>query len=286
MHAEQTDPPARSFEALQLLTVIGSPIALGTALMLYFGWVRSQAQAIAFGTDVSVFEMSPQDLVLRSVDILFFPIILLLLVALLLLRLDPWMQSYARYVSPTLRHAWVVVLAGVLLLWLNYEIGKTLLPLWVLLAVVGMAYAGHLRRREAGEERSASPLHTALVVTLLIVTLFWVTERFAQVGGDALADDLKDNLAERLHPVALFSVGNLHLEANGVTRTRLRAPDGAYGYRYQGLYLLQHSGGKYFLLTDGWRSQEGGRLVVLSDNERIRLEFGDDVLDPQIGSER
>ena len=37
--------------AVRTLALIGSPVALVTALLLYFGWARSQAQAEAFGLD-------------------------------------------------------------------------------------------------------------------------------------------------------------------------------------------------------------------------------------------
>src|SRR5262245_4433560 len=59
---------ARIWDAFQAITAVGSPLALGTAMLFYFGWSRSQAQARAFGADVSVFEMSPNDFVLRSID--------------------------------------------------------------------------------------------------------------------------------------------------------------------------------------------------------------------------
>ena len=67
---------------LQLITAIGSPIALGTALLFYFGWRRSAAEAEALGFDVSVLGMSPQDFMLRSVPVFFFPVALLLLASL------------------------------------------------------------------------------------------------------------------------------------------------------------------------------------------------------------
>jgi hypothetical protein len=35
---------------LQLVSAIGSPLALGTALLFYFGWRRSEAQAEALGS--------------------------------------------------------------------------------------------------------------------------------------------------------------------------------------------------------------------------------------------
>lgn len=265
--------PRPASNVLLILGAVGSPIALGTALLLYFGWVRSQAQAVAFGADVSIFEMSPQDLVLRSVDILFFPIILLLLAGLMLLRIDPWLRNRANRARAVLRWSWVLVPLGLALVLLARPIGNVLLPMWVMLAVAGTAYAGSLTRRTAREPIPAKSTSVFLIGAILTATLFWQTERLAQLGGDAIAADLKANVAERLPEVSVLSAGKLHIDASGVLEIPLEGPNSAYRYRYEGLYLLQRSGNKYFLLTDGWQFDRG-RLLILTDSESIRLEFG------------
>lgn len=201
MPPRKSDGADSSAHVLTLLTLVGSPIALVTALMFYFGWVRSQAQAVAFKTDISVFEMSPQDLILRSVSILFFPILGLLLAGLLALRLHPWLRDRARYVSPVLRFSGVLVLVGVLVLILAEPIGRILLPLWAFLAIGGTAYGAWLRPRSKANPQPSSVAGVVLVVSLLVITLFWLTERLAQVAGDALADDLQQNLTLRLPAV-------------------------------------------------------------------------------------
>ena len=111
--AEEARPP---LDLMKFITSIGSPIALATALLFYFGWVRSEEQARAFGADASVFAMSTQDYVLRSVNVLFFPLILMFLIVLLLLRLDrrlragpdapPWLETAGRL----LQLSWLVFL--------------------------------------------------------------------------------------------------------------------------------------------------------------------------------
>ena len=253
----------RSPDLMTVLTSIGSPLALATALLFYFGWVRSEEQASAFGADASVFAMSTQDYVLRSVNILFFPVVLLLLLSLLALRLDRRLRTGGappRWVLPlsmALRYSWALFL-----------------PLGFLtLAVLGPVYGTVLRSAAAGDPRRFSFRATALLIALVTVCLFWQTERLASLGGEFLAKDLKENLADRLHPVVLFSAKELSITGPGVTATAVGGADAAYRYRYSGLYLLQHSGGKYFLLTDGW-DQDQGRLVVLPDDPDNRLEFG------------
>lgn len=260
-------------DVFHIITAVGSPIALATALLLYFGWVRSQAQAEAFGADISVFEMSPQDLVLRSIDVLFFPIMLLLLAALLLLHIDPWMRARARVVGDVVRYAWLLAPLGFVLAWLARPVGYYLLPLCVMLAIGGTAYGSSLRGTTGPDRPSARMAKIALVGALLTATLFWQTERLAQLGGDALADDLQENLPHRLPSVTVLSAGRLHIEGPRIVEANLAGDASAYRFRYDGLYLLQRSGDKYFLLTDGWDDGDG-RLIILGDTDSIRLEFG------------
>jgi hypothetical protein len=137
-----------------------------------------------------------------------------------------------------------------------------------------MAYGARLARHAQGHTGHTPLAQSLLVGALLLVILFWVTERFARVGGSALAYELQRDLGGR-SPVSLFSQGRLHIDADGVTETTLSGPESDYGYRYDGLFMLQRSGNKYFLLTDGWRNGlPPGRLVILPDAPRIRLEFG------------
>ena len=275
--AEDSRPP---LDLMKFITSIGSPVALATALLFYFGWVRSEEQARAFGADASVFAMSTQDYVLRSVNVLFFPLILMFLVALLLLRLDRWLRAgpdappWLETVGRLLQMSWLVFLPlGFVLYAVAGRSGDVSLPLWVALSVVAPAYGTVLRRRATGE-RGGSRVAVGILIALVTVILFWQTERLASLGGEALADDIKDNLGERLTRVELFSVTDLHLDGPGVTTERIGgAVEGEYGYSYTGLYLLQRSGDKYFLLTDGWGEGQG-RLVVLPDTSSIRVEFG------------
>jgi hypothetical protein len=269
----------RPLDLMKFVTSIGSPIALATSLLFYFGWVRSEEQARAFGADASVFAMSTQDYVLRSVNVLFFPVILLLLVALLALRLDHRLRSESppRWLGPAataLLFSWALFLPlGIVLVPVAGRFGDVTLPFWFSLAVLGPVYGVVLRRLVTGDRRRTSRVVIALLAALVTVLLFWQTERLASLGGEALAEQIKDNLGDRLTRVELYSAKDLHIAGPGVTETRLGGEESAYLYQYSGLFLLQRSGDKYFLLTDGW-DREQGKLVVLPDSQAIRVEFG------------
>ena len=274
--SERRPPP----DLMTVVTSIGSPIALATALLFYFGWVRSEEQAQAFGADASVFAMSTNDYLLRSVNILFFPVMLLLLAGLLAIRVDRRLRDgdkehpRAGVLATLLRFSWMFFLVvGFALLATAGRFGDVTLPFWVTLAVLGPTYAVVLRRSGSGEGGRLSFGVTACLVALVVVCLFWQTERLASLGGEALAQDIKDNLDDRLAKVEVFSAKDLQIDGPGVAVTRIGGDDSAYRFQYSGLYLLQRSGDKYFLLTDGWDDDEG-RLVVLPDDPDNRIEFG------------
>ena len=155
---------------------------------------------------------------------------------------------------------------------INQYAGTMLLPIFVLVAIAGRRTGPDLRRHGRGE--GPPPLAQDLLVgALLLVVAFWATERAARAVGDALTHEWQRRLATQ-PPLALFSEGQLHIASPGVTETLLGGDDSRYAYRYDGLYLLQRSGDKYFLVTNAWQDGEwAGRLVVLPDDDTIRLEF-------------
>lgn len=274
---DRSRPPP---DLIKLVTSIGSPIALISALLFYFGWARSERQAKEFGADASVFAMSTDDYVLRSVDALFLPLVFVLLLLLLAFRLDRWLRGGGTS-SPRLRHAsralrWsglVLVPLGLAGFGASVTAGQLTVRVCWLLAVLLTGYGYLLRRDATGTPQALSRRSLASFAVLVTAMLFWFTEGVASAYGAALARDLQSHLADELNPVVLFSAKDLHLDGSGVEATPLAGAESAYTVRYTGLYLLQRSGDKYFLLTDGW-SQDQGRLIVLPDTPGIRVEFG------------
>jgi hypothetical protein len=259
-------------DLVDLLKYIGSPIAIGTSLLFYFGWVRSNQQAELFGADISVFEMSTDDFVLRSVNVVFWALVGLLLLALLFLRLQPWLRANSESASRVLLLSWVLIPAGLVLIAINQYAGTLLLPILVLIAVAGVAYGARLRRM--GRGLGPPPLVQDLIVgALILVIAFWATERLARAVGESLTHQFQAQLVNE-PALALYSEGQLHINSPGVTETALVGDDSRYTFRYDGLHLLQRSGDKYFLVTNVMENGVwAGRLVVLPDDDTVRLEF-------------
>jgi hypothetical protein len=283
---EQTD---RVPLLIKLFTEIASLLAIATALLFYFGWVRSSAQAHAFGTDVSLFGMSTQDFVLRSTDVIFLPALAVLLLSVLAVWIHRGLTGKSRELRPEvatrsrrranrlgriLWFAWLLpFMVGVPLLVARPSFGAFALP-FLFAAAIGGTWYGCSLRRYASDSSPSIPLpFFYLASALLVVSMFWMTERVARVGGEARADGIKDNIALRLNSVTIYSATRLQLSSEEINEIPLKGPKAAYLFRYDGLYFLQKSGGYYFLLTDGWDANNG-RLIVLPESMPIRVEFG------------
>ena len=78
--------------ALGVISAIGPPITVATALLFYFGWARADAQATNMGLDVSLFGYGVQDYILISINALFLPLVCLLVGSLVWVALDRWLR--------------------------------------------------------------------------------------------------------------------------------------------------------------------------------------------------
>lgn len=279
--AVQEASPDRATPLLKAISAIASALALLTALFCYFGWVRSQAQARAFGADVSVFGMTSPELVIRSADILFMPLLGATILVVLGIWVHLWLvqhagtdsgRSRALKAMTWLRWSWAAALVVVTaLLAIDGDLGRFALPFLFALGVGRSWYAQAMRRRLGSEPSMPVPLFLALAA-LLAISLFWMTERVATTQAKARVVEIQQDPASRLGPVTIFTQERLPTPGDGLVETVLTAGEKAAHYRYDGAYLLQRSGGQLFLVTD-W-SGGRGRLIMLPEDQVARLEFG------------
>lgn len=270
------DGNPRLTQFLKILTEIASLLALITALLVYFGWRRTQEQANGLGSDASVFGLTTQDYVMRSVDIVLIPSVLALLVILLGLWAHRRLVAspHVGAVGNALRFSWLsLLLVSVPLLVLRPGVGVFWLPFVFSFAVFGTWYGLSLRATSHPEPQGSALGVVVTLGALAAVSLFWMTERIAQVGGEARIEQVKADVEGELPSVTVFSAQRLNLDGAGVSETALFDPEAAYRFRYEGLHLFQQSAGKHFLMTADW-SPGNGRLIVLPDDATIRLEFG------------
>jgi hypothetical protein len=267
--------------ALAAIAVVGSPFAAATALLVYFGWVRTQVQARALGYDAGLLDSSVQDYVMRSIVVLYGPILVLASTALVL----QWMHR--RWVLAVVRGprrkvwlprlvaactwsavAWALLFAG-----LAYAVP----PLagfcaagFFTVTMVSAFYGRWLRGRLSGSPPRPD-VSNSLLLVVLALAVFWATEQVAANVGEAYAEQITTD-RNRLIAVVVYSVKSLDLVGSGVVETRMTAPDALYRYRYEGLRLVQRSDKRYFLIGDGWSPQDR-RVILLQESDDLRLEF-------------
>jgi hypothetical protein len=266
---------------LRLVATIGSPIAIATALLFYFGWVRASVQARRLGYDTTILDWSVQDYILRSILVLFIPLMVLLLLALLLIWLHqrlilPMVESpcpgrMATWLPRGLRASWILwaSVAVVVLMFATPGSGAVI-PLTATLALLCAMYGDLLERRITGKSRTSSAAKV-LILLLLAFAVFWDTERLARVMGDEYAAQITAD-PRQLLAVTIYSSKSLEIHTHGVVETKLGSPESAYRYRYDGLRLVQRSGDRYLLMSELW-DVRSSRIIVLRDNDTIRMEF-------------
>jgi hypothetical protein len=272
--------PATFRQSWRTLVEIGSPVAVATALLYYFGWVRNGQQARRLGYDGSVMDLSTTDYLLKSVNVLYVWLVALLVLALLLhsvhRRAVPRLAARPRWPRVLLRIAFILRVAWlgcVPLTFLMYRIPMlrhVAIPVGLTVALLAAFYGRSLSRTVAGVD-PWSTVGMVLAAVFLALVLFWDTERIALLMGDAFAADITAR-PEQYPEVTVYSAKSLEIDAACVTVSRLDRPDSEYRFRYGKLRLLQRSGDRYFVINECWTEQRG-RLMILRDGDAIRLEF-------------
>ena len=271
--------------AVDMLAVIGPPLTISTALLVYFGWARTDAQAKAMGLDVSLFGYTVQDFVLRSIPSLFIPLVWLLILAVLWLALDRFLAGHitAGRVAGIRRLAAVILFAGVacaaamwLVVILQPERTVLFVPYIMAAGVLLAAWGLSLWRRSTeGPGRSIAALsrgsEKTLIFCLVSMLLFWGTSDYAQALGRGLAVSYEQR-AMLLPTAVVYSKDRLGISAPNVLEQSSGTADHPV-YQYTGLRLLVVSGGRIFLLNEGW-TLRSGKVVVLRDDPGMRVEYG------------
>jgi hypothetical protein len=277
--------------ALSVLTTLGPPLTIATALMFYFGWARSDAQAHYMGLDVSLFGYSTQDYVLRSIKLLYIPLLITAALAL------GWLSLHHHIVGalgrptsrPALRTAGraavgvgvVVAVGAAFAVTLNQALAPLVMPLVLAAGTATAAYGGWLAGTAGVPDpaRPTSPpwqgaLRTLLVGSVITLALFWEVSNYAGVVGRGYAVQLSRSI-NTLPRATAFSPAPLGIQAPGVHEERLDVDSGAGDeprYRITGLRFLVRSGGRIFLLHDQWTPHRG-TVIVLPDNDQVRWQF-------------
>lgn len=268
----------------RMAAVLGN-VAVLTALLVYFGWVRSEVHSRLLGIDESVLGMTTREYMLRSVRSVLVLLLVISVAGLLWLFADQLLvrrlrqhgqsDTLVRWVLRLLPAALVVLPAAV---WLAGYIWPEPMfiafPLSFAAGLLLLLYSIQLRRLLPEAEPTSTGrevLLRAFTAVLVGIGLFWAATNYATVEGTRLADNFVNTVTD-LPSVVVYSAERLHIDIPGSDEEKLSAADSAYKFRYSGLRLLEHTGGHYFLVTDAWNPQSGA-VVMLADSTPMRVEF-------------
>jgi hypothetical protein len=287
MDAAETSP-ADSSGVLRQFAAIATNVAILTALLVYFGWRRMETQAAQLGVDQSIFGYGTRDYLLRSVGPVLQLLAIVAAAGLAAVYLNRGLHRRAETHGPSdrvLRFALFVMSVSWLLLpllaiALGYVIPAVafvVFPLTIAAGVLFLVYASHFRRELKGTHVPSSgwrSVERVSVVIVLCVTGFWATSNYAEVLGNQFASSVINHVSD-LTSVTVYAPRQLAISAPGTHETAIQGAAQLYHYRYTGLRLLGHTGGKYFLIPDLWKPQSGV-IIVLEDSPSLRFEFGID----------
>jgi hypothetical protein len=279
---------------LQLISTMIAPTTLVTALLFYFGWVRTNTLFQYFGVEANMLRYSTSDYLLRSVEASFIPmgaVIILTLAAfgahqiVKVALLKTSSRGRRRFAIATATLGAAAVIRGLIGIAVpsiaarDFLVSPVCLGLGALLSV----YAATLWQRSHPTDRAinaqgpqfwASVTPTRVLTGLIVVmSLFWATTEYAQAVGRGLATAIVHDL-DRRPAVVLYSRQPLLLESP-VKLDVLPDPSGnGYRYRYSGLRLLTESSGRVILLPDDWQRNKGPAIVLEENGLRLEMYPG------------
>ena len=268
-----------------------APTTLLTALLLYFGRRHAQGLFRVLRVPFTVFELTPQDYLIRSADGLFVPVTIVAGVAVLACwahyllvgsGADRARAAVVRAVAPL---SAVVGIALVVFAAVATVSGDAAFPgfpegggLSLAIGVLLLAYAVRLIRTlaPARQGRPGRPVGGAVaewtaIFVLVGVGLFWAVNSYAIGVGTSRGEQLVAELGFAPDAV-LYSEKRLSLQVSGVREVPCHDPDAAYRFRYEGLKLVLQSGDQYLFLPGGWTREDGVALII-PRGESLRLEF-------------
>jgi hypothetical protein len=273
---------------LEAIGLVVAPSSVITALLYFFGWVRTGAYFAYFGLDRSVLRLSTQDYLLRTPELALRPGVFVLLIAVLLVAIRRLFLRLGRATFGR-RLAWLVTgavwatagtfmtIGGVGLFapaWgirplasgLSLGIGSLIAVIWL------RAMEGMQQRPEPATRRSRVTLVQVSLIATAILAAFWAESVYAQQAGARLAEYTALVPSSRPATV-IYSHDRLQIYGPGVQVASIGTTDSAYRFRYSGMRLLLFADDRWILIPEGWRRTNGATVVILSNSSSLRVEF-------------
>ncbi|KPM52042.1 hypothetical protein ACG83_31305 [Frankia sp. R43] len=276
---------------LELIGRVVAPASLLTAMFYFFGYTREREFYRHFGVDLGTVGLSTTDYLIRSAGVAFVPLAVLAVVAAVAIIAQPVVTAeLARCTGRTgavavgLLATAAVALMGVAVTGLvtpAREIGSQPLAAPIALGCAtlvtgyGLALVERHAATPAGMRRTLAAgraTRISALAILIIISVFWLTANIGADRGRAAAGALERTLVTQPQAI-VFSRQKLYISGRGVMHVQLDSSNSRYAFRYNGLRVLLHNAGRWFLLPAGWHRGDG-TVVILPDNDPdIRVDL-------------
>ncbi len=265
-------------------------VAFIGVLMLYTGYIYTNAYFGYFHLDNFAMGFSPDELVIRSLRLATMPVFEILTVALLLPtvpRLLRFLRVPERYMGKavelgrmTARAHSAFIAAGALLmvLWSRVQPFAWVAPLLVATGVL----LGRMRPAFPAGRPREPVWRFAASLMIAGLCLIWTTALVAADLGSADARQDTQRLVRRVS-VILLSTEPLNFAPPGPCVKDL-GKGTHFRYRYTNLRLLIERDHRYYLLPIGWSREKSTYVLKDSDDIRIEMRSGTSSAPTQIAS--
>jgi hypothetical protein len=276
-----------------------APTTIITSVCYFFGYIWTRKYLSYFGIDSNAVGYTSGDYVLKSVSVLYAPILILLLGSAAAL----WGVAYIRRMAQEQRGTRIILAAG----WTALVVGaaltlrgvvgvigprlelihSTLLtPLALGLGPVALV-VGFWLLSTVGARTAPEPFTNARRVSLvaagavIVMALFWLTHIFATAYGENEAKTTASELWSKETGVTLYTTARLGAPTNLIVESVLQptnppnvgtpaAPASTGTFRYLCLRALVVRGDRWVLVPARW-TPEFGYAVIVDANASNRL---------------
>ena len=272
----------RAKKLVEAIAILIAPTALLTGLLYYFGWVRTRQYWATFGIENSLLDFSVQDYLLRGIDAVHLPLVIILSVFLLSVwavqiaaaRLPAHSLRARRALTAALGFVGgLCLLLGLLGVSREGAVWSRSTSLWLTVAIMALGALGLVVRTYVSVTRVhgslLAPVSVALLSMLMLLTIFWLFANYAGTVGRNQARARLSNI-DRRGEIVLYSTEDLRIDPTYATTSNL-GTDGKYRFRYGGLKLLLRTENHYFLLPNNWMPGDPSLVVPVADAPRIDI---------------
>ena len=273
------DPASTVKVLIGLVTSVVGYAAAISALMLYFGYIRTRDLYLFFGVDVGALSLSATDYNLRAAQLFFHPLIWITIAVVTFYALTAGATRIERETRGKLRLglrctlALMTLTAGIYAFRGLLGIGQgkkaaVALGLCAALTIVQYKMYRHIR----GASRSTEIVLTGAAALLIGAAAFWWTTIYAQEAGLQAAHAYAYEGAGR--EIVIYSKNQLMLE--GATDLRSDASPGddqhPWRYAYVGYKVLVYANDRWFLFRQPW-NDSAYTAILPADDDSIQVRL-------------